>query len=41
MVALGLYFPFLGGSIILVLLTEKFILRRIRVTQRWLGLSPA
>jgi uncharacterized iron-regulated membrane protein len=41
MVALGLYFPFLGGSMILVLLTEKFILRRIRFTQHWLGLSQA
>jgi uncharacterized iron-regulated membrane protein len=41
MVAFGLYFPFLGGSMILVLLTEKFILRRIPATQHWLGLSPA
>jgi uncharacterized iron-regulated membrane protein len=36
---LGLYFPFLGGSIILVALTERFILRRIPSTQRWLGLA--
>jgi uncharacterized iron-regulated membrane protein len=41
MVACGLYFPFLGGSMILVLLTEKFILRCIPATQHWLGLSPA
>jgi uncharacterized iron-regulated membrane protein len=40
MIGLGLYFPFLGGSMILVLLTEKFILRRIPATQHWLGLSP-
>jgi uncharacterized iron-regulated membrane protein len=39
MVALGLYFPFLGGSMLLVLLTERFILRRIPTTQHWLGLS--
>jgi uncharacterized iron-regulated membrane protein len=40
MVAFGLYFPFLGGSMILVILTERFILRRIPVTQHWLGLNP-
>lgn len=39
MVALGLYFPFLGGSMILVWLIERFFLRRIGSTQRWLGLS--
>ena len=38
--ALSIYFPFLGGSIILVALTERFILRRISVTKHWLGLSP-
>ena len=38
---LGVYFPFFGGSMILVGLTEKFILRRIPQTQRWLGLSAA
>ena len=38
--ALGLYFPFLGGSMILVGLIERFILRRIAPTQRWLGLNP-
>jgi uncharacterized iron-regulated membrane protein len=41
LVAFGLYFPFLGGSIILVGLTERFILRRIPAAQRWLGLSMA
>jgi uncharacterized iron-regulated membrane protein len=41
MVALGIYFPFLGGSMILVGLTERFLLRRIPSTARWLGLySP-
>ena len=38
LVVFGLYFPFLGGTMILVFLTERFILRRIPVTQRWLGL---
>jgi uncharacterized iron-regulated membrane protein len=41
MVGLGLYFPFLGGSMILAGLTERFILRRIPTAQRWLGLYPA
>ena len=39
-IALGLYFPFLGGSMILVYLTERFVLRRVLSTQRWLGLLP-
>jgi uncharacterized iron-regulated membrane protein len=39
MVAFGLYFPFLGGSMILVGLTERYILRRITLTRTWLGLS--
>jgi uncharacterized iron-regulated membrane protein len=38
MVALGIYFPFLGGSMILVGLTERFLLRRIVRTRDWLGL---
>jgi len=38
LVAFGLYFPFLGGSMILVGLIEKFILRRIPSVQHWLGL---
>jgi uncharacterized iron-regulated membrane protein len=41
MVALGLYFPFLGGSMLLVGLTERLILRRIPATQHWLGLREA
>lgn len=38
LVALGLYFPFLGGSMLLVLLTERLILRRLPTTRHWLGL---
>jgi uncharacterized iron-regulated membrane protein len=38
-VCLGLYFPFLGGSMLLVILIERFLLRRIPTTQHWLGLS--
>ncbi len=38
-VALGLYFPFLGGSMLLVFFAERFFLRRIPATQQWLGLS--
>jgi uncharacterized iron-regulated membrane protein len=41
LVVLGLYFPFLGGSMILVALAERFILRKIPTTRRWLGLYPA
>ena len=41
MVVLGLYFPFLGGSMILVALAERFILRKIPITRRWLGLYSA
>jgi uncharacterized iron-regulated membrane protein len=41
MLFLGLYFPFLGGSMVLVLLTERYLLRRIPTTQHWLGLRQA
>jgi uncharacterized iron-regulated membrane protein len=41
LVAFGLYFPFLGGSMILVGLTERLVLRRIPASQRWLGLCGA
>jgi uncharacterized iron-regulated membrane protein len=41
MVLFGLYFPFLGGSMILVALIEKFILRRMPTTRQWLGLQTA
>ncbi len=39
LVALGTYFPFLGISMILVAITEKFILRRIPAIANWLGLQ--
>lgn len=39
MVAFGIYMPFLGASMILVSLMERFVLRRIPATQHWLGLS--
>jgi len=39
--AFGLYFPFLGGSMILVGLAERLVLRRIPIARHWLGLSPA
>jgi uncharacterized iron-regulated membrane protein len=39
LVIFGLYMPFLGASMILVGLTERFVLRRIPAAQRWLGLS--
>ncbi len=38
MVAFGIYFPLLGGSMIIVALTERFIMRRIPKMRRWLGL---
>jgi uncharacterized iron-regulated membrane protein len=41
MVMFGLYFPILGGSMILVLLFEKFVLRRMPATRLWLGLHAA
>jgi uncharacterized iron-regulated membrane protein len=40
LIALGLYFPLLGGSMIVVGLAERFILRRIPTTRHWLGLRP-
>ncbi len=39
-VALGLYLPMFGVTLILVLLSEKLVLRRLRGTRRWLGLAP-
>jgi len=38
MVAFGVYFPLLGGSMILVGLVERLILRRIPSVRYWLGL---
>ncbi|AFL87593.1 putative iron-regulated membrane protein [Terriglobus roseus DSM 18391] len=40
MLFLGLYFPFLGASMIVLGLAERFVLRRLPATQRWLGLRP-
>ncbi len=40
LVGFGLYFPMLGGSMILVGLMERLLLRRIPATQHWLGLRP-
>ena len=39
MILFGVYFPFLGGSMILVGLLERFILSRIATTRHWLGLQ--
>ena len=39
-VALGLYMPVFGATLILVLLTEKLILRHLPKTRQWLGLAP-
>lgn len=40
LVAFGLYFPFLGGSMIIVGLIERFVLRKLAATRQWLGLAP-
>ena len=40
MIALGIYFPFLGLSMLVVAFVERFILRRLAPAQRWLGLRP-
>lgn len=39
--AFGLYLPMLGGSLLLVLATERVVLRRIPGACRWLGLGAA
>ena len=39
MVFFGLYFPFLGGSMIFVGLVERLVLRKLPSTSHWLGLS--
>jgi len=36
---LGIYFPFFGGSLIVVALAERFVLRHILGLRRWLGLA--
>jgi uncharacterized iron-regulated membrane protein len=37
-VAFGMYLPMLGGSLLLVLATERFVLGRIPGARRWVGL---
>ena len=39
LVLFGLYMPFLGGSMILVGVAERLVLRRIPASRRWLGLT--
>ncbi len=41
LVVFGIYMPFLGGSMILVLLLERFVLRKIAAARLWLGLRVA
>jgi uncharacterized iron-regulated membrane protein len=40
LVLLGVFLPMVGASMILVLLVENLILRRLPGPSRWLGLSP-
>jgi uncharacterized iron-regulated membrane protein len=39
LVVFGVYMPFLGGSMLLVLLIERFVLRKIAAARLWLGLQ--
>jgi uncharacterized iron-regulated membrane protein len=41
LVAFGIYLPLLGLSLIVVLMIERLVLRRLPGTRRWLGLRPA
>lgn len=38
---LGVYLPLFGASLLVVLLVEWMLLRRIESVRRWLGLRPA
>jgi uncharacterized iron-regulated membrane protein len=38
-IALGIYLPLFGLSLLAVAITERLVLRRIPATQKWLGLS--
>jgi uncharacterized iron-regulated membrane protein len=38
-ISLGVYLPLFGLSLLAVAITERFVLRRIPATQKWLGLS--
>jgi uncharacterized iron-regulated membrane protein len=40
LVVLGVFLPMLGGSMLLVLLAERTVLRRLPGPRRWLGLAP-
>ena len=40
-IGLGLYLPAFGASVILVAITERFILRKLPRAQKWLGLQTA
>jgi uncharacterized iron-regulated membrane protein len=40
LIAFGLYFPFLGGSMIFLYLVERYFLRRLPTARYWLGLTP-
>ncbi|MEO7169879.1 MAG: PepSY domain-containing protein [Sphingomonas sp.] len=39
LIALGLFLPLLGVTLVAVLLTERLVLHRLRTVRRWLGLS--
>jgi uncharacterized iron-regulated membrane protein len=39
-VAFGIYLPLMGVSLVVVLLTERLLLRRIPAARSWLGLAP-
>ena len=39
-VALGVYMPLFGMSLVAVLLLEWLVLRRIKPVREWLGLQP-
>jgi uncharacterized iron-regulated membrane protein len=41
LVGFGIYMPFLGGSMLVVLITEKLLLRRLKGVSLWLGLRSA
>ncbi len=41
LIIFGIYMPLLGGSMILVVLVERFVLRKIARTRLWLGLQTS
>jgi uncharacterized iron-regulated membrane protein len=40
-VGLGVYMPLFGTTLVIVLVVERVVLRRIAKTRRWLGLGRA